>query len=335
MNDIPESVSDETLGENDPQESVEPSMFKRIFINRFSSIRAGWRIVIYLALTFGISEAFKPLHEFLKTYLPESKNFNSVSTIVGYVFLVSAFLLAAYIILRWIDKRPFGTLGLNFSTGWLKELSIGMSMGFGLMTLMFIIFLVSGLIDVTAGAMDSTVALGVFKYLILFIFAGTFEELLLRGYAFQAFIEGSNIWIPSILLSLVFSILHIFNPNYSAGGAIIIFLAGILFSIIYIKTRSLWMPVGMHFAWNWTQGSLWGMNVSGIDIKDSILVSTPHGPELLSGGDFGAEGSLITAFFLILLCWYLWKAEWLKPSESNSSILSKYSSGFGVEPVDK
>ena len=108
-----------------------------------------------------------------------------------------------------------------------------------------------------------------------------------------------------------------------------------LLSIAYIKTLSLWMPIGLHIAWNWTQGPLWGMNVSGMDIANSFLVSAPKGPELLSGGEFGAEGSLITAAAIAALCWYLWRAEWLKPSESNASIWRKYPSSYGVEPVEQ
>ena len=106
-------------------------------------------------------------------------------------------------------------------------------------------------------------------------------------------------------------------------------------SELLMKTLSLWMPIGIHIAWNWTQGPLWGMNVSGMDIKDSFLISAPRGPELLSGGEFGAEGSLISAVVIAALCWYLWRAEWIKPSESIASIWRKYPSGFGVEPVDQ
>ncbi len=335
MNDIPETLDNVPLDENGDQNSVEPTKFKQTFINRFGHLRAGWRMMIYIALTVALSIPLQLLHKFFKEYLSESKGFNSPNSTVGYIFIVTSFLLAAYIVLKWIDKRPFSTLGLNFAKGWFSELSIGMGMGFGLLTLLFLIFWATGLVEVTAGAMNSVVAISMFKFLMVFILAGLFEELLLRGYAFQAFIEGSNSWIAMILLSILFSVIHMFNPNFSAGGAINIFLAGMLLSIAYIKTRALWLPTGIHFAWNWTQGPLWGMNVSGMETKNSFLVSTPQGHELLSGGEFGAEGSLISAVVITALCWYLWKAEWLKPSESNASIWRKYPSGYGVEPENQ
>ena len=336
MNDINETADNEPLDENSAQDSVEPIKLKQTFINRFGHIRAGWRMMIYLLIVGLLSSfPFRYLHRFIKGFLPESEGFPNPSMLIQYLFIITSFLLTAYIVLKWIDKRPFGQIGINLSEGWLKELSIGLGMGFGLLTLLFLLFWITGLVEVTAGAMNSTVAISMLLFLLLFILVGIFEELMTRGYLSQALIEGSNKWIAMIILSTAFSILHMTNPNFSAGGALNIFLAGMLLSIAYIKTLSLWMPIGIHIAWNWTQGPLWGMNVSGMDITNSFLVSTPQGPELLSGGEFGAEGSLISAAAIAALCWYLWKAEWLKPSEPNSSIWRKYPSSYGVEPVDQ
>ena len=336
MNDITETADTEPLDDNNAQDSVEPSKFKQTFINRFGHIRAGWRMMIYLVIVGVLSSfPFRYLHKFLNDFLPESEGFPAPSMFIQYIFIITSFLLAAYIVLKWIDKRPFGSIGINIFEGWFKELSIGLGLGFGLLTLLFLVFWITGLAEVTAGAMNSTVAFSMLEFLFLFILAGIFEELMTRGYLFQALIEGSNKWIAMIILSLAFSLIHMKNPNFSAGGALNIFLAGMLLSIAYIKTLSLWMPIGIHIAWNWTQGPLWGMNVSGMEIKNSFLVSTPQGPELLSGGEFGAEGSLISAVVIAALCWYLWRAEWIKPSESNASIWRKYPSGYGVEPVDQ
>jgi len=335
MNDITETTENEPLDENNTQDSVKPSKLKQTFINRFGHIRAGWRMMIYLVIVGVLTIPLGFFHKYLNELLPKSEEFGSPLMLIQYVFIITSFVLAAYIVLKWIDKRPFSIIGMNIFKGWLKELSIGLGLGFGLLTLLFLVFWITGLVEVTAGAMNSAVAISMLIFLLLFIFVGFFEELMMRGYLFQVLIEGSNKWIAMILLSLVFSIIHMFNPNFSASGALNIFLAGMLLSIAYLKTLSLWMPIGIHIAWNWTQGPLWGMNVSGMEIKDSFLVSLPQGPELLSGGEFGAEGSLISSVAIAALCWYLWRAEWLKPSESISSIWSKYPSGYGVEPVDQ
>jgi len=271
MNDITETTDNEPLDENNAQDSVKPSKFKQTFINRFGHIRAGWRMVIYLVITGALTIPFTYLHNYLNDFLPESEGFGSPSMLIQYIFINTSFFLAAYIVLKWIDKRPFSLIGMNIFKGWFKEFSIGLGLGFGLLTLLFLVFWITGLVEVTASAMNSTVAFSMLGFLLIFILAGLFEELMLRGYVFQAFIEGSNKWIATIILSLIFSIMHMANPNFSVGGALNIFLAGMLLSIVYLKTLSLWMPIGLHIAWNWTQGPLWGMNVSGMDIKDSFF----------------------------------------------------------------
>ena len=199
---------------------------------------------------------------------------------------------------------------------------------------MFFIFWSTGLVSVTPGAMNMEVFNSMMFLLLVFAFTGASEELLFRGYLFQVLIEGSREWIAVLIFSLIFSLGHMGNPNWSWEGAVNIILAGILFSVAYIKTRSLWLPTGLHMAWNWTQGPLWGMNVSGIDIQNSFMVSVPQGHELLSGGEFGAEGSLISSVVIILVTWYMWRASWLKPSEANSALWRKYPASYGVPPAE-
>ncbi|MCH7495206.1 MAG: CPBP family intramembrane metalloprotease [Candidatus Marinimicrobia bacterium] len=327
------TTPEETSGE-DLAELETPGKLKQTFVNRFGHIRAGWRMMIYVIITALLSFPAKYLHGFFKPYFSGEGGFHSPIMIVQYIILTSVFMLSAFIVLKWIDKRPFKTLGLWFSPGWFKEFSIGLGIGFGLLTTLFLIFWLTGLVEVTAGARGIELGITLLSFLILFALAGLLDELMLRGYLFQAFIEGSNALVAVVVLSLIFSIMHMFNPNFSAGGALNIFLAGVMLSVAYIKTRSLWLPTGLHMAWNWTQGPLWGMNVSGIDIQNSFMVSVPQGPELLSGGEFGAEGSLISSVVIILVIWYMWRASWLKPSEANSALWRKYPAAYGVPPAE-
>ena len=313
--------------------SDEPSKLNKIFKNPFGHIRAGWRMLAYLFIVLLIAAPTNFLLHSIRSYIPGGKGLHAPRIIVLYIGMVTAFTFAAYLTLKWIDKRPFRLLGLWFSPGWFKEYSIGLGFGFGTLTLTFLILWSTNLVDVTMGALDLEVLFFLLKLLILFAFAGALEELMLRGYFFQAFIEGSNKWIAIIVLSLIFSAMHMFNPNWSAMGALIIFLAGVELSVAYIKTRSLWMPIGIHMSWNWTQGPLWGMHVSGTTMEKSFLVSVPQGPEILSGGEFGAEGSVIAAVVSILFIWYIWRAKWIKPSDENSELWKKYPASYGVSPV--
>jgi membrane protease YdiL (CAAX protease family) len=141
------------------------------------------------------------------------------------------------------------------------------------------------------------------------------------------------VWIAILGFSLIFSLGHIFNEDMSYVSAGCLFLHGILLSMVYFKTRSLWIPIGIHIAWNWTQGPLWGIRVSGTQIPNTLLTSMPKGTELLSGGNFGVEGSLITVIITLGLLLYIWKARWIKPTEEMAALWRKYPSGFGLTPT--
>jgi membrane protease YdiL (CAAX protease family) len=245
-----------------------------------------------------------------------------------------ALVFGAWMTLRWIDRRPFALLGIGLSLRGVKELLMGLVFGFVYVTGIFLILRTAGLLEVTAAKVNSRVVDSALTYLLVFVAAGILEELANRGYLLQAFIEGTRAWIAILGFSLIFSLGHVFNEDFSWVSGLCLFLQGVLFGLAYLKTRSLWVPIGIHVAWNWTQGPLWGMKVSGTEIPNSFLVSVPKGPELLSGGNFGAEGSLIALAVTVALVFYIWQARWIKPTEGLAALWRKYPSGFGLPPSD-
>lgn len=269
--------------------------------------------------------------------LPAQTGGENIASAINIAFMLGidvALVLAAYITLRWIDRRPFPMLGMSFSLQGLKELLAGLTFGFLFLTVIFLILRIAGLVDVSFGGINSQTLDTLLTYLIVFTAAGILEELINRGYLFQAFIEGTRVWIAILVFSFIFSLVHIFNEDFSWVGAICIFLHGVLFALTYFKTRSLWVPIGIHVAWNWTQGPLWGMKVSGTGIGHTFMKSVPRGPELLSGGNFGAEGSLITVIVTAALVLYIWKAKWIKPTREKATLWRGYPLGFGLAPSD-
>lgn len=139
--------------------------------------------------------------------------------------------------------------------------------------------------------------------------SGIPEEILFRGILFR-FLEK---WLGSIaalaISAFLFGAGHIFNPNSSWLAAFAIAVeAGVLLGAVYMVTRRLWAAIGLHMAWNATQGGVFGVAVSGTDVK-GLIISQPKGSEWITGGAFGAEASLPA----ILLCtavglYFLWKA---------------------------
>lgn len=315
----------------------EKSRFGKLARNRFGHIRTVWRMLIYLVM---VILAAAPLMGLLKAFsflLPAETGGDHIASTVNIVFMLSldiALVLGAWITLRWIDRRPFALLGMSFSFKGLKELLAGLAFGSLYLTVVFLILWMADLVDVTVGGMDSQTLQSMLTYLLVFAAAGILEELVNRGYLFQAFIEGTRAWIAILVFSLVFSLVHSFNEDFSWVSGLCLFLHGILFALAYFKTRSLWVPIGIHVAWNWAQGPLWGMKVSGTEISNTLLESVPKGPELLSGGKFGVEGSLITVIVTVGLLLYIWKAKWIKPTKEMAALWRKYPSGFGLGPPE-
>ena len=132
------------------------------------------------------------------------------------------------------------------------------------------------------------------KILIFFIFQGLFEEILFRGYLMPMFTKVIGIKFTIILLSFLFTCIHLLNPNLSMIGLTNVFLAGVTFSLIYYYTGNLWIVGAMHTLWNFILGFEVGSYVSGIPTIYSIFFSVPvEDKDLISGGEFGFEASIV------------------------------------------
>ena len=143
----------------------------------------------------------------------------------------------------------------------------------------------------------------------LFLSVATGEEIMFRGVLFRWIDEKWGFMVALIISSVLFGIIHIFEPNATLWSSLAIAVeAGLLLGAAYKYFGTLWVPIGIHWAWNFTQGNIFGFEVSGKDVGESLLKATVSGPDFLTGGGFGAEASLI-AFLLgfILSAWYIWK----------------------------
>jgi membrane protease YdiL (CAAX protease family) len=221
--------------------------------------------------------------------------------IVALLASVSA-LLTYYGFVRLIERRTVSELALPWAA---KELGIGALFGAALFSTTIGVIWLLGYYRVS----DVNPLLTVLPWLLTGIFSGIFEELLVRGVLFRIIEESLGTWISLIVTALVFGALHLSNPNATlwAGFAIAVE-AGILLAALYVYTRRLWIPIGLHFAWNFVQGGIFGVAVSGIESK-GLLQASLSGPVILSGGEFGAEASI----FAVIVCltagiYFVWKS---------------------------
>lgn len=132
--------------------------------------------------------------------------------------------------------------------------------------------------------------------------AAVIEELFFRGIIFQALIESFNKYFIAIAMALVFSLLHSFNPNVTYLAGFNIFLAGLLFGIMYIETKSLILPILFHFFWNVITSRVLGLRLSGLVPRDSLYYLNSEILQIgIFGGEFGPEGGILTTVFLMYM----------------------------------
>ena len=140
--------------------------------------------------------------------------------------------------------------------------------------------------------------------------AAVSEELLYRGILFRTLEQFLGTWATLVLTALVFGAMHLTNANATPLGVVAVALAGGgMLASAYVATRRLWLPIGLHFGWNFAAGGIFSTEVSGNDTRQGLVDSVTSGPAWLTGGDFGPEASPYTVVFgLLVTVAFLWLA---------------------------
>lgn len=207
-------------------------------------------------------------------------------SVMGYWFFVSLF-----------EGRP----STEISKGILKNTGMGLILGFGFISLIIAIMALLGYYSIL-GNNPQTDLVSVF---VMAVTAGIVEEIGLRAYFFRIIEEALGTWWSVVLSALLFGFLHMGNPNATIISSLSIALtAGVVLALLFAITRNLWIVIAMHFAWNFTLGGIYNAPVSGMQTQGIFSVQI-EGPEILTGGAFGPEASLITMLVFCLFGVYL------------------------------
>lgn len=208
------------------------------------------------------------------------------------VAAMAALAFAVYVaFVRLVERRPVSELALS---GLGRDLGIGLLIGSGLYTACVLILMALGIYRIEGlnpwSFMLPAVAMA--------LGSAIFEELVFRGVLFRVVEEWVGSWISLAVSSFVFGFLHLLNPAATLMGALFISIeAGLLLAAAYMLTRRLWMSMGFHMSWNYTQSGIFSGIVSGGDADPGLFKSVIQGPVALTGGSFGLESSLV-AFLL-------------------------------------
>ncbi|MFQ5778138.1 MAG: lysostaphin resistance A-like protein [Terriglobia bacterium] len=265
-----------------------------LFLAPDGRLRASWRFGLFIP-GFGLLAVglLAPLGFLLGAPNP-SDGIGAKFMVFGVAGAVAA-ALAAYFLLRWVDRQSFRTLGLWFYESWGRELGLGLAGGLVMLTVVVALLWALGLVAFRPGTLGVPGMLrGAVLYLLVFLPAAAFEELLFRGYPFQRLVEGPGPFFAVFLLSALFGLVHLRNPSATALSTTNTVLIGILLALAYLKTRALWLPLGVHLAWNFFLGFVYSLPVSGLVLPEKMFAVDISGPAWLSGGNYGPEGSVIT-----------------------------------------
>lgn len=247
-------------------------------------------ILAIIILQFFIEAIFAFIKPFLLAPYESSVFFLMTKSIV----IASASATAYYFLVKYLEKREPLELSLTHS---IKETAAGIALGFMMITTIVIILYLFDFLRFSEINNFSEIYNG----LRIAILSGVVEEILFRALIFRLIQKMFGTWIALIISSLLFGFSHLANPNATIWSSTAIAIeAGLLLGSVYILTNRLWIPIGLHFGWNLTQGGIFNIPVSGHDVGGIIQVRLIGDP-FFSGGSFGLENSVIAVVLCVLV----------------------------------
>jgi membrane protease YdiL (CAAX protease family) len=221
---------------------------------------------------------------------------------------------------RIVDRRRLRDLGLALRRGWGADFVKGAALAILILGVIFAFSLAVGSIRVEGWARPAPENANVFGYLIgsmlAFLSVGIYEELMFRGYVLQRLNDRAGRVASVIVSSIIFALMHGFNPGADVFGIINTIGIGVVLCVLYFRTGSLWMPIGFHTAWNFSLGYLYSLPVSGIPLYGILNVVEVDSESRLTGGSYGPEAGLACTIALAAWgAWLIWKRTGRRPEE--------------------
>jgi len=302
MSDL-EIQSDKNVSPNLPSTpqfaaATQPSYARTLFFGP-DGLRPGWGFAFYVVTFYALQR--------IAVELAWARDFGFSglwSTLLEEVGNFVAAVVPSVVLCR-IERRPWRTSGLPGWEAFGRRFWEGLSWGIGAVTLLILALYGAqcfrfGHLAVHGGR---AVRFAVF-WAVMFLFVGLFEEFLLRGYSQFTLARGMGFWPAAIALSCAFGLIHLRNGGEQWPGLLAAAFIGLFFCLTLRRTGTLWFAVGFHAAWDWGESFLYSVPDSGTLSPGHLLSSSLRGPDWLSGGSVGPEGSAL-CFLVIAAAWIL------------------------------
>ncbi len=259
-------------------------------------LRPWLRVLLFLIVNFALM-AFLVGLVFLEMSTVEAQSELDELYIIQIVSLFAT-CISVWFFRIFLDKKSFFSLGFAWEK-WGQDFAVGFGLGFAVIAVGTVILIFLGQLEITEIIFDPAM---LFSYFILCIIIALNEEILVRGYVLNNLMESMHKYWALVASAAVFTFFHALNPNINFLAVINLMLAGILLGIYYIHQQNLWFPIALHTSWNYSEGAIFGYEVSGIEFE-SLLQQNIGNVDWLTGGYFGFEGSALLSVLLVAAIW--------------------------------
>jgi uncharacterized protein len=298
----------------DVPEREEPNSLSLVVVFRGANgLRAGWRLLIFFAILATLSRISLWIGRAMgRSHWLENQvvRHGLLASAAWWVTHTRAFAFAVVLIATWImgriEGRRVADYGLNFPNAFRRKFWQGAAIGLAAITALLGVMRAIGIFNLGATGLRGAL---IWKYAILwgvvFLFVALFEESLFRGYVQFTLTRGIGFWSAAALTSALFAYAHYGKSGETVTGAVSAGAAGFLFCLLLRLSGDLWMPIGFHAAWNWGETYFYGVPDSGGVASKHLFSGSFSGPQWLTGGSVGPEGSwlcvlLIASLYMIL-----------------------------------
>lgn len=282
---------------------------RSVFLNDTGRLRSGWRFLIFIALLLPAFFAIGRIVITLLHLVAGPRATILLNSNWGFV-VQSVMVLASSTVVGWVcgkllEGLPVGALGWALHRRWWRDFLFGSIFGAGSLLLAAAIATAFGGFGfhLQPSEMIGPTCRTLLATAVIFIASGAGEEAAFRGYPLQTFVRSWPAWLALLPSSTLFAAAHLSNPNVVPGFSFLnTLLAGVWLAAAYLRTRSLWFPLGIHWSWNWTMGAVLGLPVSGIEslAAHPLIAAAERGPEWLTGGAYGIEGGAACTIALVI-----------------------------------